>query len=230
MPLGADDSKQQTKKDRMLRKGIIRGLIVLCVVYAMVMMWHWTIGFTFFTQLSNLFVGIVVALQLAMPEHPFLRLKYMATVSILVTFLIYLSVLAPLGAGGFLASYLSDHGASLCMHLLVPGLTVADFLLHDRGDRLEDRDVALSILPPLVWFLLILLLGQSGVSWFGMSAPYLFLNYSAPAGWFGFMPETAGRTTLGIGVAYALAVLILLILLLGKGLLMAAGWVRRRRS
>ena len=61
-----------------------------------------------------------------------------------------------------------------------------------------------------------------------MTAPYPFLNYGAPAGWFGWMPETAGYTTLGIGVFYTILFMIPLVLLLGW-LLFSAGKALRRR-
>ena len=67
-----------------------------------------------------------------------------------------------------------------------------------------------------------------GVSWHGMAAPYLFLNYWAPAGWFGFRPETAGWNSAGIGVAYVILILMLLFYGLGRGLIFLCRLLNRR--
>ncbi len=210
---------------------LLRVLILLSTGYATVMMLHWPIGFTFFTQLSNLFVAAVVLAQLLTRDRvPALRLwKYAATVSITLTFLVYLLALAPMVPGGIVSAYAQDHCASFCLHLVTPLLTLADFLLHDRDFPWKKRHVLLSALPPFAWLLMILLLGRLGLRWGPggvMAAPYPFLNYAAPAGWFGFLPETAGYTTMGIGVFYAIGLLIPLVLLLGALLLKAVCGLR----
>ena len=43
---------------------ILRAAILLSTLYAVLMMLHWPIGFTFFALLSNLFAAAVVLLQL----------------------------------------------------------------------------------------------------------------------------------------------------------------------
>ena len=211
---------------------ILRAAILLSTLYAVLMMLHWPIGFTYFTLLSNLFAAAVVLLQLLRGGTGALRLwKYLASVSITLTFLVYLLLLAPRMPGGFLAAYRQDHCASLCLHLITPLLTLADFLLHDTDYPWRRRHVLLSLIPPFAWLLMILLLGQLGLRWGdgSMTAPYPFLNYAAPAGWFGYRPETAGFTTLGIGVFYAVLLMIPLVLLLGALLLAAARRERVRR-
>lgn len=200
--------------------------ILLSTGYAFAMLLHWPIGFTFFTQLSNLFTALVVLCQLLMPRQAErLKLwKYMAAVSIFLTFLVYLLVLAPIMPGGILAAYRQDHWASLCMHVITPFLTLADFFLYDTDYPWRVRHVFLAALPPFAWLVFILVLGQLGLRWGmgSMTAPYPFLNYATPAGWFGWMPETAGYTTLGIGVFYAILAMIPLVLLLGLLLLRCA--------
>ena len=216
-------------KTPLLRLGIL-----LSTGYATVMMLHWPIGFTFFTQLSNLFTALVVLCQLLDRKgSPALRLwKYAASVSIVLTFLIYLLVLGPIMPGGILAAYRQDHCASLCLHLITPLLTVADFLRNDADYPWRRRHIWLGLLPPMAWLGFILLLGRLGLRWgqARMAAPYPFLNYASPAGWFGWMPETAGYTTLGIGVFYVILLMIPLVLLIAGLLLYGAGTVRRARA
>ena len=226
----------------MVRTVLLKGGILCFVTYAFIRMWHWKIGFTYFTQLSNAYVFLIVLCQLV-TGHRFLLWKYTGTVSIVVTFLVFLTVLGPVMPGGLLGAYAQDHYASLCLHLLVPVLTLADFLGNDLGlfpgaGGADPsfllaigsfwRPVFVSLVPPLAYLALILALGKGGVRWGHgtMAAPYLFLNYEAPAGWFGFAPETASFTTLGIGVFYMILVLLALFLGVGAGLL----WLVRRLS
>ena len=43
-----------------------------------------------------------------------------------------------------------------------------------------------------------------------MLAPYNFLNYGAPTGWFGFDLSLLGSKTLGIGTFYMIVVLLII--------------------
>lgn len=210
-----------------------KGLILLSTLYAMARMWHWTIGFTYFTQLSNLFAALAVGFQLIEALRGRRRentaaVKFAATVSILVTFWVYLSVLGPMTPGGLIAAYRQDGWASLCLHLVTPLLTAADFCLNDAQRSWRFRHVLWAALPPVIYFMFVLLLGALGVRWYrGMTAPYPFLNYAAPSGWFGFMPETASDTTLGVGVFYVMLALLALFLLAGALLLAISRKLRR---
>ena len=200
---------------------ILKTLILLSTAYAMIRMAHWAAGFTYFTQLSNLFAAAVVLWQLIRPGEKATLWKYAATVSILVTFLVFLCVLAPRVPGGLMAAYAQDHWASLCLHLITPALTAADFLLHDALPvRWRKKHIFLSLLPPLVYYAFVLLLSWAGFRWGGMAGPYFFLDYAGPAGWLGFAPEE-GR----VGVAYAVLAMIGVFLLLGWGM-----WAAARRA
>ena len=205
-----------------LRRRIFKILILVSVAYATVMMWHWQIGFTFFTQLSNLFTAAVILAELIWAGKLLRYLKFAALVSITATGLVFLTVLAPMEPRGLLAAYAQDHCASLCLHLLTPALTLADFFVNDRTYPWRLRHVTFSLAPPAAWFLFILILGACGVRWGAegaMTAPYPFLNYAAPAGWFGFVPGSYSFETFGIGVFYAILFMLLALFLLGLGLL-----------
>ncbi len=202
-----------------MRSFIPKLFILALVGYAVVRMWHWPIGFTYFTQLSNLFIASAVLLQAFFGEGRLCALKFAAVVSILATFLVYLLFLAPFMPGGLPGAYRQDHYASLCMHLLVPAAALADWLLNDSsffGGRLWPL---YALLPPLCWFGSILILGAAGVRWNGMAAPYPFLDYLSPPGWFGFRPASAD-TPAGIGVFYSM--------LFMSGLFLAIGYLLQR--
>ncbi len=239
-----------------MKKSIFKILILVSVVYAVIMMIHWPIGFTFFTQLSNLFSAAAVSLQLAYTAFPGKKrdsagsqpghdsgeteyprwlyiLKYMAVVSIIITFLVYLCILAPLTPGGFISAYLEDHCASLCMHVITPLLMAADFLVNDRDFAWETVSPVSGLVPPLAYLLFILTLGAFGFRWRwggledGMTAPYSFLNYNSPAGWFGFRPETIDFSTIGIGVFYMILLMTLLVYLISRLVLRTVKAVRK---
>lgn len=204
-----------------LKRVIFKVLILISTLYAMIRMWHWKIGFTYFTQLSNLYAALVVGIQLVQclrgrERRTTAAVKFTATVSVLMTFLVYLFVLAPMMPGGLIAAYAQDGWASLCLHILTPVFTLADFGWNDTHYRWGFEHALLATLPPIAYFLMILALGRLGMQWHsGMAAPYMFLNYAAPCGWFGFMPETMGATTLGIGVFYVMLALLGVFLLIG---------------
>ena len=217
-----------------LKPRIFKYLLIACVIYAVIMMAHWPIGFTFFTQLSNIFAAVVMTVQLIYESKRdadetvgyaryILILKFMASVSLFVTFIVFLLFLAPFVPGGIVAAYAQDHCASLCMHLLTPVLIGCDLFICDRNRDWESVPAWCSAVPFLVYFLFILTLGICGFRWrFAngtvLSAPYAFLNYTSPAGWFGFKPETIGMTSAGIGVFYVVIVMTAVILLIGKDL------------
>ncbi|MBQ8094489.1 MAG: hypothetical protein IJ242_13085 [Clostridia bacterium] len=203
-------------------------LILLVTIYDTALMAHWVIGFTFFTQLSNLFAAAVTALQLIYRNdirrsQALKPVKYQASVSILVTFLVYLFVLAPMMPGGILAAYAQDHYASLCLHVITPLLTVTDFLVNDWAYPWKRRHILYAAIPPVIYLFFILLLGRLGLRWGGnLPAPYFFLNYEAAAGWFGILPETAGYTSTGIGVFYIILIFLAFIMAIGALLLYLA--------
>lgn len=202
-----------------MKKIVPKLLIIASVTYATVMMWHWMIGFTFFTQLSNLYTAAAVLAQLFSSHRAVRVWKYTATVSIAVTGLVFLTVLAPMHPGGMLAAYAQDHFASLCLHVLTPTLTVFDFLVNDTDYPWHARHAVYALLPPLGYFAGVEIMALCGFRWNGMTAPYPFLNWDAPAGWFGYLPETANYRTMGIGVFYAVMAMLLLFVLLGAALL-----------
>ena len=122
-------------------------LVVAVVAYAIARMWHWKIGFTYFTQLSNLFCAGAMLLQLWAESRPGQAprvardVKFAATTSIVATGVIYLTVLAPLEPQGMLAAYAQDGWASLCLHGIVPALFFKKLKKHAvKRNKLCTRD------------------------------------------------------------------------------------------
>lgn len=74
-----------------------------------------------------------------------------------------------------------------------------------------------SVVPPLVYVGYVIVLGNVfHIRWYkDMLAPYNFLNYGAPTGWFGFDLSLLGSKTLGIGTFYMIVVLLIIFIGLG---------------
>ena len=65
-------------------------------------------------------------------------IKFMATISITLTFFVYMLLLAPTNSQGFIGAYLNNGAGSLCVHFITPVLAIIDFLLfseHYRPDK-----------------------------------------------------------------------------------------------
>ena len=218
------------------RDKVMKLLILLAVGYAVVCLWHWKPGFTYFTQLSNLFAAASVAFQLwAEPRGGVIRhraktVKFAATASVFVTGTIFLLVLAPMEPQGMAAAYAQDHCSSFVLHAVVPVIMLVDFLVNDTDRHYGRLDVLLALVPPVEYLAFMLSLGAAGFRWHEMAAPYPFLNYKAPAGWFGFRPETADWSTTGIGVAYSIIALLALFVVVGSALLTAANRIDNKRQ
>ncbi len=153
---------------------------------------HWLRRATYFTAQSNLWVGIVfLALLLSYFKRKktptairrLYIIKYVITVSITATGLIFCLLLGPFAD----ESYHPWSSSSLLTHLFTPLLCIADFFVDPHRIRLFKRHCFLSVIPPLVY---IVVAGALGFFQFdfgrGVNYPYFFLNFRSPAGVFGF--------------------------------------------
>jgi len=152
----------------------------------------------YFTNLSNIWVGAVAILFLAL-EIKRLRtgadcfgkwayvVKLATTVSITLTCIIFCVVLAP-NAGN--ADYKPWTLGSVFVHTIVPGLAIIDFLLDGGKIKFMKRDSLASLAPPLCYFVFCIVLYICNVDFGrGDNFPYFFLNFGSPAGIFGFSDE-----------------------------------------
>ena len=106
--------------------------------------------------------------------------KYVFTVSITLTGVVFCGVLAPTMPDAFAAP------ANILTHVAVPVLSIADFFVGEKGN-LEYKEFLYSWIPPL-YYLIFAGIGYA-LNWnFGMgnNYPYFFLNWDSPAGAFGF--------------------------------------------
>ncbi len=145
-------------------------------------------------------------------------LKFLMTLSITLTCLVYMIILGPTSDDGLIGAYLHNHAGSLGVHLIGPVFAIADFLIFDKGFKARKIYAIYAVIPPLCYVGFVYILAVLGVRWYDtMTAPYNFLNYNVPTGWFGWDLSQMGSESLGIGVVYMIVVL--LFIFIGIGLL-----------
>lgn len=148
--------------------------------------------FLYFTIQSNLWIAATLAAfavwQLVNMIRPstkdipeaLWRLKFVFTVSISLTGGVFCAVLAPTMPGAF------NSAANVLTHVVVPVCAIADLFVakHDA----PDFGIAVWALVPPVYYLAFATVGFM-LNWDfgnGLNYPYFFLNWSSPAGVFGF--------------------------------------------
>ena len=220
----------EVNKRDLLISMIIKMIAIVVSIYGMTRSFSGIMFFTYFTNLSNIFVDVVLFIffmydillwkqkEINIKQMMYI-VKFMATISITLTFFVYMLLLAPTYETGFIGAYLNNGAGSLCVHLINPLLAIIDFLVFDYHYQSERSHVLYAVIPPLVYVGFVIVLGQVfQIRWNDvMLAPYNFLNYGAKTGWFGFNLSLFGPTTLGIGSFYM--IIILLIIFIGLGTL-----------
>ena len=202
---------------------IMKIIAVVASLYGMLQsLDHWMF-FTYFTNLSNIFIDIMLVIFIIydlkkakyIPQGMYL-IKFMATISITLTFFVYMLLLAPTNSQGFIGAYLNNVDVS-DMPDRDKVLAIIDFLLFSEHYRPDEKHVYYSVVPPLVYVGYVIVLGNVfHIRWYkDMLAPYNFLNYGAPTGWFGFDLSLLGSKTLGIGTFYMIVVLLIIFIGLG---------------
>lgn len=183
--------------------------------------------FTYFTTLSNIAVIITAAMMLIadviilvkkkdVRDNLMYSCKFLTTVSITLTFVAFMFLLAPTMGVGMWNAYFGGNASSFFLHFLSPVLAIIDFLVFDYKFKSNKKTPLISIIPPYIYVAYVIISAYCfNVRWGGMSAPYNFLNFGAETGWFGFDLSKLSWDTLGIGVAYNIVVLSLIFIGIG---------------
>lgn len=118
----------------------MKAVAVCTSVYGLCRTYTGPISMSYFTNLSNIFLDIVLFVFLIKNirslrsgqekniANGWYVVKYMAVISITLTFLIYMTLLAPTDAGGFLYAYFSNGAGSFCVHFVAPVLGILGHL------------------------------------------------------------------------------------------------------
>jgi hypothetical protein len=213
---------------------VMKFIAIIASIYGIILTSSGMYTFTFFTNLSNVWIDIVLFIFLILDiillksngekdyrSNALYILKFMMTISISLTFLIYMFILGPTNDGGLLYSYFRNHAGSFCVHFVTPCLAILDFFLFDYDYKSTGMHAVYAVIPPLCYVAFVVLAAGLGLRWYDtMYAPYNFLNFGAQTGWFGFDLSLLGEETLGVGVAYMIVVLLLIFLALGRAYLL----------
>lgn len=148
-----------------------------------------------------------------------LLIKFVFTVAISLTFLVFAVLLAPLMPISYLLS-----PSNICLHNLTAILAIADFIVFDYRLVAKRKHVLLPTVMPLYYLCFALTLGAAGVRFNsnGDTFPYFFLNYKG-FGWFRIGPN-------GIGVVYWIAMMLLIVLVTSWVLLKVVGRRAEKRK
>jgi len=165
---------------------------------------HWSKRLLYFTSESNIWIALSCLSILILPcfvggtnstrvKNSLYVLKYVFTVSITLTGFIFCAVLAP---GAKNDNYNAWTVASIMTHVLVPVLSVIDFLVDEYRIKLTKKHMLCTAIPPFLYLIFASILGFMNVDFGrGDTFPYFFMNYKSPAGIFGMsdvMPYKIG--------------------------------------
>ena len=140
--------------------------------------------FFFFTVQSNIYI-IAMALIFLINEivllitkksfanQTLLFIKYVATVAITVTFLVFFTMLAPLMGVDYLLSF-----NNFSLHAIVPILAIIDFVLFDTDIRLTYSNSLIASIAPISYVLFVYI-GACFKLQYGENLyyPYFFLDF-----------------------------------------------------
>ncbi len=220
---------------------LIKIITIISGIYGIIRTYFSPLTFTYWTTLSNIFV-IVVTFIFLVKDYYYLNnkkidfssklyiIKFLSVISITLTFIVYLTLLAPVMEGGIIHSYLANGAGGLFVHFVTPLLSVLDFFLFDTEYKPSSIHAIYAIIPALVYVLFVVIASSLGLRWGTMKAPYNFLNYGAPTGWFGFDLKQFGWESLGIGVFYMIIILSVIFILIGLLFLWLRNNINNRRK
>ena len=168
----------------------------------------------YYTNQSNVLMALVcmffalwqIFSKRSMPRWAYV-VKYAGTVAITITFLVFWLFLAP-----FMTEEMPIYTLnSICLHLVAPLLSVADFILFDCNWLSTKRTMWWTLVFPCYYFAFAVICSVCGVTFDGNGAkmPYFFMDFYTH-GWF-----TVDIPGLSLGVAYWLIVILGFVLTLG---------------
>ena len=156
---------------------------------------HWTRRTFYFTAQSNMWIGFTTLAILLLPLLPlklqkiknFLYLfKYVFTVCIAMTAIVFLGFLAPFAD----QSYHVWEFSSFLTHVFSPLFAILDFFVDDYKINLNKNSIFLVAVPPLFYIGFSAVLSAFSVDFGrGVNYPYFFMNHYSKAGVFGFSKE-----------------------------------------
>ena len=177
------------------------GVLLACIYATRDGYSAWPRRMLYFTQQSNLWIAaasFALAWVLLQPEvnERHLRIiglfKYIFTVSITLTGIIFCALLAPFA--DFPMWYLSN----VLTHVVVPVLAVLDFFTDRWIFPVTKKEAAYGLIPPAAWFCFAGVLCMLRVDFGrGEPYPYFFMDFYSEVGMFGAQAIPGERPQLG---------------------------------
>ena len=139
--------------------------------------------FFFFTVQSNIFIMLIALLFLINEvelliskknyiNQVFLHIKYVATIAITITFIVFFTMLAPLMGMDYLLSF-----KNFSLHAIVPILAIVDFFLFDKDIQLTYKSSLLATIPPVCYVVFVYVGAIFKIQYAkNLYYPYFFLN------------------------------------------------------
>lgn len=167
------------------------GFILSCLFATRDGYYHWSTRLLYFTQQSNLWIGFtslafaIIQLRKISTEKIYKIisiLKYVFTISITITGIIFCSLLAPF------ADYNVWTFSSVLTHVIVPSLSIFDFFANKKIIFFEKKYKLYTFIPPLIYFIITSVLCLFKVDFGrGDPFPYFFMDYYSEVGLFGLI-------------------------------------------
>ena len=180
--------------------------------------------FMYYTIQSNIAIAVIclIGAGLMLRRQPvpnwWYTVKFVGTVAITLTGVVYCTMLAPL-LGDF-AWRLNN----VLTHVVVPLAAIIDFFVTGVDGAIPRRSVFLVTIPPAAYAV------YAGIGYIdgwefsdGANYPYFFLNWGSPAGAFGFTGELPY-----MGCAWWIALILVLLLAMGYGCLLLLDLMKKR--
>ena len=139
--------------------------------------------FFFFTVQSNIFIMLMALIFLinevvvlitnkSFVNQTLLHIKYVATVAITVTFLVFFTMLAQLMGVDYLLSF-----KNFSLHAIVPILAIVDFFLFDKDIKLTYKSSLLATISPICYVIFVYIGAIFKLEYSeNLHYPYFFLN------------------------------------------------------
>ena len=166
--------------------------------------------FLFFTVQSNITIIAITGVFLVndilvfLKKKPFVNqvllfFKYVFTIAITITFLVFFTLLAPLMGISYLLSF-----NNFSLHAIVPILAMVDFFLFDTDIKITPLKSLTGCIMPLYYVAFVYIGVPLGFQYAeNLKFPYFFLNYEKYT-WFNITKE-------GLGVFYWIIILMICI-------------------
>ena len=181
--------------------------------------------FMYFTIQSNIAIALICAVGIYLLakdkeiSYVWYVIKYVGTVSITLTGVVFGFVLAPtMGANAW-------NLQNTLTHLVVPVVAVVDFFVVCHVRKVKKSSVIFVTIPPLLYAI------YAGIGYAlgwqfaeGINYPYFFLNWGSRAGAFGFVNELPF-----MGTVWWILALLLFLIIVGYGYLLIADLLGKKR-